>query len=230
MPLLGVLKFVGSKRFRPAGRHFAIQIEGTDGTKVDNNNKGFYRTGKQAIRSQANTNAELDATAELAIAAEERQAAERHLNAVIEQLSHHALAGQWSASGARIVSRVGGTPSAAAVTVAGSLALLASIITGVVSATTGTQFKIQSPNELAQALQIPLVGDASSLRSAGPLRLQRTLFPAMRRFVVHASEAVVATALAACLVLVVAHPSLSPHVLADPLGTLGEIAGRLAGG
>jgi hypothetical protein len=157
----------------------------------------------------------------------ERQLAEQRLGERMQQLAAQPSAAQWSAGPAHVVTRLGGTPRSSTMALGGLLAGIAGIALFRAAPHGSSCVKIDMSSELASALELPIVGNLSSLRSTAA-RLKRSLLtPSRVSVLVHVSEAIVAIAVAACLVAIAVDPSLGRQVLADPFGTLSEELGRI---
>jgi hypothetical protein len=163
----------------------------------------------------------------LSATSRERQAAEDRLSERMQELSNQSAASQWSAAPAAVVTRLGGTPRLSTLALASLLAGVASSAIFRAAACQPASPKIESTRELASALELPVVGNLSSLRAAAGRIRRRLLTPGRLKIVMHASEVIVGLAVAACLVSIVLEPALSRQVLADPFGTLSEVIGRM---
>jgi hypothetical protein len=93
------------------------------------------------------------------------------------------------------------------------------------AAAMGQQQRIETTSQLASVLKLPQVGNTSMLRSNWRSGW-RLVTPGRMRVVVYLCEAVVATAVVACLVAIAAEPPLVRQVFVDPFGTLSEVMGR----
>jgi hypothetical protein len=190
------------------------------------------RTSAPAITAALETEAgALAAAVSAAIARQSeasraRQAAEHRLSDRMQELSNQPTAADWSAEPAHVVTRLGGTPRCATLSLAGLLATAAGVVVFRGSAVAVVPGKIESAGELASALELPVIGNlAARGRSAG--RMPWRVFTAGRvRLLVHGAEAIVALAVLACLLSICVEPTLARQVLADPFGTLSEMMGR----
>jgi hypothetical protein len=165
---------------------------------------------------------------ELSQASRQRQVAEQRQTDRMQELSNEPTAADWSAQPAQIVTRLGGTPRCVTLILGGLLAGVAAIVMFQASAAAVLPPKIESARELAAALEIPVIGNASRLRTAAA-RIRRLFKPEYVRLAVHLAEAVIGLAAAACIVSILVEPTLAAQVLADPFGTLSEVLGRLVG-
>jgi hypothetical protein len=187
-----------------------------------------------AVADQRNTldsdlSLQINAAAnDLARASRVRQAAEHRFSDRMQELSNQPTAAQWSAAAPHVVTRLGGTPRSSTLALGGLLASIAGVIMFRAAGAAFQAQKIQTAAELASALELPVVGNISYLRTAVSRLRRRLLTPGRVRALLYASEAVIAVAVAACLVSVLVEPALARQVLADPFGTLSEVMGRFA--
>jgi len=166
------------------------------------------------------------AIARLAVASRQRQTAEHQLSDRMQELSGEPTAAEWAAEPAHIVTRLGGTPRCATLALGGLLAAIGGIVMFRGAAVVVMPPRIESPGELASALEIPVVGNVASLRRAAA-RIHRRVFTAGRvQALGHLAEAIVGIAVLACMLSIVMEPSLARQVFADPFGTLSEVIGR----
>jgi hypothetical protein len=166
------------------------------------------------------------AAGDLARASRQRMAAEHRLNDRMQELSSQPTAAHWSAGSAEVITRLGGTPRSSTLALG---ALLASVAGVIMFRAAGPAFrpkKIETTAELASALEIPILGNTSQLRTAAFQLRGRLLTPARVRAILFGAEGVVVVAVAACLVAIAVEPALARQVLADPFGTLSEVLGR----
>ena len=169
------------------------------------------------------------AMARLAQANRQRQVAEHHLSDRMQELSSEPTAAEWAAEPAHVVTRLGGTPRCSTLALGGLFAMIGGIVMFRGAAAVVTPPRIESPSELASALEIPVVGNVASLRRAAA-RIQHRVFTAWRvRILSHLAEAIVGIAVLACMLSIAMEPSLARQVLADPFGTLSEVIGRFHG-
>jgi hypothetical protein len=163
---------------------------------------------------------------ELAQAGRQRQVAEQRQTDRMQELSNEPTAADWSAEPAHIVTRLGGTPRLVTLALGGLLACVAGIVMFRASAVAVVPPRIHSASELAAALEIPVIGNASRLRTAADRIRQRLLKPAYVLLVGHLAEGVIALAAVACILSIAVEPTLAGQVVADPFGTLSEVMGR----
>src|SRR5205814_212340 len=154
---------------------------------------------------------------------------EHRLNDRTQELGSQPTAAEWSAEPARIITRLGGTPRSITLALGGLLASIATLVLFRASAATVAPIRIETADELADSLRLPVIGSAAHLRVAAARVRTRLFTPARVRLIVHLSEGVIAAAVAACLIAMAIEPSLARQVLADPFGTLSETIGRLTG-
>ncbi len=163
---------------------------------------------------------------ELTRAGRQRQVAEQRQTERVQELTGEPKAADWAAQPAAIVTRLGGTPRSVTLLLGGLLAGIAGVVMFRASAVAVLPPKLQSTGELAAALEIPVIGNTSRLRTAAARIRQRLLKPASVHLAVRLAEAVIALAVAACIVSIVVEPTLAGQVIADPFGTLSEVIGR----
>jgi hypothetical protein len=171
--------------------------------------------------------AEVSAAFELlAKASRERQLAEHQLSDRMQELSSRTSALAWTAGRAVIITRLGGTPRSSTLAFATLLAGMAGVFAFRSASGEPCTPKIASTRELASALELPVVGNLSKLRTVAEKLRRRLLTPTRVRLLSHVAEAVVALAVLACLASIAMEPTLARQVLADPFGTLSEVLGR----
>ena len=163
---------------------------------------------------------------ELTHAARARQSAELRQTERMQELSSEPTSADWSAQPAVIVTRLGGTPRSVTLLLGGILAAIAGAVMFRTSAVAVLPPKLESAGELAAALEIPVIGNTSRLRTAAARIRRRLLTPATVHLAAHLAEGVIALAIAACLISIVIEPTLAGQVAADPFGTLSEVIGR----
>jgi hypothetical protein len=167
--------------------------------------------------------------AELAAATRTRQWAERQLQqAALRNQSRDVLL-TWSAAPARVVGRSGGTPKLLTLAAACLVALLGG---GLMFHTAGrvlSQPLIDSAEQLAAIVPLPVVGQTPLAARPSTAHLARKFAPYAVRSTTLAAEMLIVGLAVACLVAILADPSLATQVGADPFGTLSEIVGRMVG-
>ncbi len=164
------------------------------------------------------------ALANLAAATRARQWAERQLQTEVETLAA-APGFPWSVEPARVLARVGGTPRTLTLVGATLIALLAALVAYLASATLVPRVLIQSTDELADSLALPLVG---TMRVAGrPHHKHRRIAPWLVQTSVHSAEIVLAAMFLALAFTMLSDRWLASQIIADPFGVLSEVAGRL---
>jgi hypothetical protein len=132
----------------------------------------------------------------------------------------------WTPEPARIVGRLGGTPSPLQMLAAGLLAIAAAglMYRGQVRASQPPP--LASVEEVRKTLEVPLVAELALSASAAArprrLNLARTV-----RMATHLAEATVAVAVIVCLLSVLADQTLAGEFASDPLGALNVVVGRL---
>jgi hypothetical protein len=172
------------------------------------------------------------AQADLAAATRARQWAERQLQSEVERLSS-SVGLPWSIEPAQIVTRVGGTPRALTLIGAGLIALVAGGFMFALSQTLMPRLVIESVDELAAVLALPLIGQAAITTPHQKSRYWRTITaasgPWTARLVVRGAEIVLAGMMLALVFTVISDRWLASQVLVDPFGVLSEVAGRLLG-
>jgi hypothetical protein len=176
------------------------------------------------------------AIVDLAGATRDRQAAEQRLSERMQELSGEPTAAQWSAGPAHIVTRLGGTPRALTLTLAGALACAAGIAMFRLTAVELLAARVTSVGDLNKLLGLPVVGTVTANvlsecpgRPTRPARVWQIFSPRRLQLLTYGAEGFVAIAAGACLVSVMIDPSLAREVLADPFGTLSEVLGRCTG-
>jgi hypothetical protein len=167
---------------------------------------------------------------ELSAASRQCQAAEQQLSERMQELSSRNSAAEWTTRPATVITRLGGTPRRLILAIGGMLASVAGVLMFRVSAAAVAPPKIETTGELATVLELPVVADVLSLRSAAPSSRRRWLSPPRVQAIVRSAELVIAVAVAACVISIAVEPSLSSQVIADPFGTLSEVIGRFRGG
>ena len=186
-------------------------------------------TARPPVESKDLTEAISAALLEVSQATRQRQAAELRQADRMHELSSEPTAADWSAEPAQIITRLGGTPRSVTLALGGLLAGIAAIVMFRASSVAVVPPRIHSARELAAALEIPIVGNATGLRNAAA-RLRRRLFqPLYVQIAGHLSEAIIAAAAIACVLSILVEPTLAGQVLADPFGTLSEVMGRFVG-
>jgi hypothetical protein len=172
------------------------------------------------------------AISDLAQASRDRQAAEQHLTERMQELTNGPTAAQWSAAPAHVVTRLGGTPRSLTLALACVLACVASIAMFRVTAVELAKPRIESADDLANAVALPVVGNLQGNRELGagnrgtaPVG-RKWITPRRLQIATTVAEGFVAVAAGACLISVAIDPSLAREVLADPFGTLSEVIGR----
>jgi hypothetical protein len=169
---------------------------------------------------------------ELAKVGRDRQAAEQHLTERMQEISSGPSAAQWSARPAHVVTRLGGTPRSLTLALAGVLACFGGIAMFRVTSVELVKPRIESSQELASAVGLPVVSDLKGIRKSGAgnkkatVRGRKWITPHRLQIATTIAEGFVAVAAGACLVSVAIDPSLAREVLADPFGTLAEVMGR----
>ncbi|MDX1944953.1 MAG: hypothetical protein SFU86_06065 [Pirellulaceae bacterium] len=174
--------------------------------------------------------AELEtATAELAAASRNRQWAERQLQTAIDRAAAREALPTWSATPARVVARVGGTPTIFTLLVAGLMSAVAGGAMFRLATRVFARPLIDSAEQLATLLPVPLVGQTPAGRCSLNQRLVR-IGPAMVRGGTRAAELLIIIFAGVCLVSVLADQTLAAQFVADPFGALSEVVGRIGGG
>jgi hypothetical protein len=163
---------------------------------------------------------------DLAAASRARQEAEHKLSDRMQELGNQGSASQWSAAPAHVVTRMGGTPRRHTILFAALLATALGIVIFRAAEGDGCVAKIDTTGVLASSLELPVIGNLLALRDAARRMRQRFLTPRRLHYIVLASEIVVGFAVLACLGAIFCDPALVRQVLADPFGTLSEVAGR----
>jgi hypothetical protein len=163
---------------------------------------------------------------ELAAASRERQEAEHKLSDRMQELANQGSASQWSAAPAHLVTRIGGTPRTHTILFAGLLATAFGVVIFRAAEGDGCVAKIDTTGMLASSLELPVIGNLLTLRDAARQMRQRFLSPRRLFYIVTGSEIVIAIAVLACLGAIFCEPTLARQVVADPFGTLSEVAGR----
>ncbi|HEY2411222.1 MAG TPA: hypothetical protein VGI40_03220 [Pirellulaceae bacterium] len=163
---------------------------------------------------------------ELAAASRERQEAEHKLSDRMQELANQGSASQWSAAPAHLVTRIGGTPRTHTILFAALLAMVFGVVIFRAAEGDGCVAKIDTTGVLASSLELPVIGNLLALRDAARRMRQRFLTPRRLHYVVLASEIVVGFAVLACVGAIFCEPTLARQVVADPFGTLSEVAGR----
>jgi hypothetical protein len=163
---------------------------------------------------------------ELAAASRERQEAEHKLSERMQDLANQGSASQWSAAPAHVVTRMGGTPRTHTILFAALLATALGAVIFRAAEGDGCVAKIDTTGVLASSLELPVIGNLLELRDAARRMRQRFLTPRRLCYIVIASEIVVGFAVLACLGAIFCEPTLARQVVADPFGTLSEVAGR----
>jgi hypothetical protein len=160
---------------------------------------------------------------ELTTASQQRQQADHRLSERMQELSAEPGAADWSARPAIIVALVGGKPRTVTVAFGALVALCGAMVMIVGSARAANPAVIQTKQELAALLEVPVIGDLSAPKRAAIWhRLIRTTHV---RLATHAAELVVATAVVACIVTTAMEPTLAGHAVIDPLGTMVDMLG-----
>jgi hypothetical protein len=167
-----------------------------------------------------------EALANLAAATRARQWAERQLQTELETLSSSG-GYPWSLEAARIVTRVGGTPRILTLLAAGLAALVASALMFWLSAALNPPAVIQTTDDLADLLALPLVGTAEVTGRSTVRRWQAR--PWLARASLHGCELVLAGMFLALGFTMISDGWLAGQVLSDPFGVLSEVSGRLLG-
>jgi hypothetical protein len=208
----------GGNSVRPAAQHF-ISAEAA--------------AGKQQLAT-LETAGELSAAVGVALArlsqsSRARQEAENRLSDRMQVLTTQPTGAEWNAEPAHIVTRLGGTPRCATLALAAILAAIGGVVMFRGSAALVLPPRLESPAQLASALELPVIGNTAHLRGAAAPTSWRMLTPGRVRALAHVSEAIVALAVAACLLAILVDPSLARQVVADPFGTLSEVIGRFQG-
>lgn len=204
-----------------------------NGSGDDASAAGHFISTSAAARAKENSAANAagtleQAAGELAKASRLRQEAELRLNERMQELATEPTAAEWSTAPARVVARLGGTPRSATLAVGGLLASIGAVVMFFVSAAAVAPVRIETTNELATLLEIPVVGNTSAARQvvgrahATRARVRRAQVLIATRL----AEAVIFIAAGACLLSIVAEPALAGQVVADPFGTLSEVVGR----
>jgi hypothetical protein len=167
-----------------------------------------------------------DALANLAAATRARQWAERQLQAEVETLA--ASAGfPWSVESSRVLARVGGTPRTLTLVGAGLITFVAATFMVFASAALIPRLVIQTTDELAGILSLPLAG---TMPVAGRRQIYRSsLAPRVVQIAVHAAEILLAAMFLALAFTMLSDRWLAGQILADPFGVLSEVAGRVLG-
>jgi hypothetical protein len=167
---------------------------------------------------------------ELNDASRARQQAEHRLSDRMQELGGGPTAADWTVEPAHVVTRLGGTPRFVTLAFAGLLATLTTAFTFRASSVLVAAPRIKTTAELATLLELPVVGNATAARtSTVPIENdgRSTLY---LRLITHAGELVLVLAVLACLLSIALEPSLAAQVIADPLGTLSEVIGRITTG
>jgi hypothetical protein len=191
------------------------------------------RAGNPSPAAHPLAGVELAAQLEAAIrevtqASRQRQAAEHRLTDRMQELASQPTAAQWSAIPARTITRLGGTPRSSTVLLGLVLGCLAGTVLFRAAGAASHPQCIQTTAQLAGALELPVVGEIRSLRSAAwrfPIQWLAARSVTLSLF---ASEAAVAVAAGACVVAMLIEPSLARQVVADPFGTLSEVLERFS--
>jgi hypothetical protein len=148
----------------------------------------------------------------------------------MQELGGGPTAADWTVEPAHVVTRLGGTPRFVTLAFAGLLATLTTAFTFRASSVLVAALRIKTTAELATLLELPVVGNATAARtSTVPIENfgRSTLY---LRLITHAGELVLVLAVLACLLSIALEPSLAAQVIADPLGTLSEVIGRITTG
>jgi hypothetical protein len=162
--------------------------------------------------------------ANLAAATRARQWAERQLQTEVQTLAS-APGYPWAVESARVLARVGGTPRVLTLAGASLIALVAAGVMFFASAALLPRLVIQTADELAQTLALPVVG---TLPVAGqPKRPRRFLAPWLVQATVHSAEIMLAAMFLALAFTMLSDRWLAGQILGDPFGVLSEVAGRL---
>ena len=164
------------------------------------------------------------ALANLAAATRARQWAERQLQAEVQALSS-APGFPWTVEPARVLARVGGTPRALTLAGASLIALIAAGAMFFASAALLPRLVIQTADELAQTLTLPIV--ATMPMRGSPRRPRRYLAPWLVQATVHSAEIVLAAMFLALAFTMLSDRWLAGQIVGDPFGVLSEVAGRL---
>lgn len=167
-----------------------------------------------------------DAAADLLAATRARQWAERQLQAQVESQSS-ITAVPWSFEAAQVTSRVGGTPRVLTLIGAGLVTLLAAGIMFRAAPVLTPKVAIESVEDLAALLALPLAGHTPAPISGRLQRRPGRLHPLAVRIGLHAAELFLAVMVAALLFTMLADRSLAPQVLIDPFGVLSEVTDRM---
>lgn len=174
--------------------------------------------------------AELDQTVgDLAAATRERQWLDQELQTAFERHAARDVLLTWSAAPARIVGRMGGTPTPLSLLAAGMVAVLLSGLMFHAAGRWQAHSRIESAEQLASLLPVPLVGQAQLARRMNLLHLWRSL----SRWSIPAGTLLAELLLFSLAIVgvlsVLGDPSLVPQLGVDPLGAWSEMVGRIVG-
>ena len=164
-----------------------------------------------------------DTLANLAAATRARQWAERQLQSEVETLAS-AAGFPWSVESARVLARVGGTPRTLTLVAGTLITLLAAAVMYLASGALVPRLLIQTTDELAEVLSVPLVATMQVACSRKPARSR--LSPWAVQATVHAAEIVLAAMILALAFTMFSDRWLAGQIIADPFGVLSEVAGR----
>jgi hypothetical protein len=172
------------------------------------------------------------AQADLTAATRARQWAERQLQSEVQRLSSN-VGLPWSLEPAQIVTRVGGTPRGLTLIGAGLIALVAGGLMFALSQALVPRLVIETMDELAAVLALPLIGQAAITTPHQKSRYWRSITAASGpwtvRLAMRGAEIVLAGMMLALVFTVISDRWLASQVLVDPFGVLSEVAGRLLG-
>lgn len=200
------------------------------GESIQSNTSALADSKPLAVASNTSTpihDESAEILRELAQASRERQLAERRLSERMQELTNQPAAAQWSAAPAHLVTRIGGTPRTHTLFLAFLLAGVAGVVIFRAGENDGCVAKIDSAGLLASTLELPVVGNLLSLRTAARQIRRKWLNTARLHWISYGSEVVICLAVVACLGSIAYEPSLARQVLADPFGTLSEVLGRV---
>ncbi len=166
----------------------------------------------------------LDAQANLAAATRARQWAERQLQAEVERLAS-AAGYPWSVESARVLARVGGTPRTLTLAAAALITFVAALVMYFASAALLPRLVIQTADEMAELLAMPLVGTTQVRGRPKPARGR--LAPWTVRLALRGAEIMLAAMFLALAFTMLSDRWLAGQIIGDPFGVLSEVAGRL---
>jgi len=167
-----------------------------------------------------------DTLANLGAATRARQWAERQLQSEVESLAS-AAGFPWSVESARVLARVGGTPRTLTLAAGTLITLLAATVMYFASGALVPRLLIQTTDELAEVLSVPLVAKMHVAGGRKPARGR--LSPWAVQATVHAAEILLAAMILALAFTMFSDRWMAGQIIADPFGVLSEVAGRVLG-